>query len=456
MSRIFRFLFIIVLLVAAAPVASAKAEDLTPPNTSCIPFQNPTHPIEIYLICPPAPPAQWNNDLVIFVHGYVDPRRPVDIPYDQLVMTDGTTTIPGIVTGLGYAFATTSFRKNGLAVTEGVQDVLGLVEFIKTIFPVNHIYLIGASEGGLITTLLVEQNPTIFNGGVAMCGPVGDFNKQVDYWGDFRVLFDYFFPNLLSPSPVYIPADAIDGWSTYDTGIIGGYPVPIEKPGPLQLGVAIALKSALPRTIAQLINTSKAPIDLFNPVKSTGETILGILRYNMVATNEGREELNGGSFDPETNLGQPFDNMSPLRLYTGSFNDKLLNKKVQRFSADQPAKDAIAAGFQTSGILSIPLVTLHTTGDPIVPYWHEDLYKKKLAPTSVAFHSNIKIFRYGHCNFKPSEAVFAFYVMIYKASHKPIPQVNFQAFLKKQEAREEFKKLVEQFKKELNITPADQ
>ena len=32
-----------------------------------------------------------------------------------------------------------------------------------------------------------------------MCGPVGDFQKQIDYLGDFRVLFDYYFPNIMPP-----------------------------------------------------------------------------------------------------------------------------------------------------------------------------------------------------------------------------------------------------------------
>ena len=32
---------------------------------------------------------------------------------------------------------------------------------------------------------------------LALCGPVGDFAGQIDYLGDFRVLFDYFFPGVI-------------------------------------------------------------------------------------------------------------------------------------------------------------------------------------------------------------------------------------------------------------------
>ena len=50
---------------------------------------------------------------------------------------------------------------------------------------------------------------------------------------------------------------------------------------------------------------------------------------------------------------------------------------MQRFSADQAALDEIAAHYQTTGHLSVPLVTLHTTGDPLVLYWHATFYRGK-------------------------------------------------------------------------------
>ena len=58
-------------------------------------------------------------------------------------------------------------------------------------------YLVGVSQGGLVCTLAVEQNPGIFSGGLSLCGPIGDFRRQINYWGDFRVAFDYFFPNVI-------------------------------------------------------------------------------------------------------------------------------------------------------------------------------------------------------------------------------------------------------------------
>ena len=64
----------------------------------------------------------------------------------------------------------------------------------------------GVSEGGLITALAIEQRPDVFDGGLSTCGPIGDFSQQINYFGDFRVLFDYFFPGVMPGSPISIPS----------------------------------------------------------------------------------------------------------------------------------------------------------------------------------------------------------------------------------------------------------
>ena len=58
-------------------------------------------------------------------------------------------------------------------------------------------FVTGASEGGAIAAISLENDPT-YSGGVAVCGPIGSFQKQLNYIGDVRVLFDYFFPGVLT------------------------------------------------------------------------------------------------------------------------------------------------------------------------------------------------------------------------------------------------------------------
>jgi len=408
-----------VLIAAAASTLPAKAQTIPNP---CLAVEVTT-PNGIICILVPSP---WNGDLVIFAHGYVDPRQPVGIPYDQLILPDGTS-IPGIVTGLHFAFATTSYSKNGLAVKEGVTDILALVQFFKdNVGPVGHVYLIGASEGGLVTTLAVERNPTVFSGGVATCGPIGDFSQQINYWGDFRVLFDYFFPGLLPPTPVTIPDAVYYGWETTYAPLVGG---------------AILDPANLAKT-AQLLKVSHAPIDSAKPADTTLQTVLGILGYNVLATNEGKVELGG----------QPFNNKNPFRFYFGSKNDFLLNLSVARFSADPAALAEIRANYQTSGILRVPLVTLHDTGDPIVPFWHEGLYLLKVLRTgSLRNYVGIPVSRYGHCQFTATEAMVAFYVMVYKATGQLMASSEATALMPGGEEPQQFQQMLDLY---INANPS--
>src|ERR1035438_6150996 len=99
-----------------------------------------------------------------------------------------------------------------------------------------------ASEGGLVTTLSAEQLPSVYNGAGAACGPIGNFQSQIDYFGDFRVVFDYFFPGVIPGNAVNIPVEVIADWAT----------VYIPK-------ISLALASN-PSATAQLINVLKAPV----------------------------------------------------------------------------------------------------------------------------------------------------------------------------------------------------
>ena len=71
---------------------------------------------------------------------------------------------------------------------------------------------------------------------------------------------------------------------------------------------------------------------------------------------------------------------------------------------------------QTSGRLPIPLVTLHNTGDPIVPFWHEtEYFTKVLLKGSLLQYVGIpSLTYYGHCNFDSTEALAAFAVLVLK------------------------------------------
>ena len=206
MSRWIRTVLVVLLVLGISPALQVQAQT----DPGCL-YSGEHSNGALYCITmpPPAPPyGMWNGDLVIFAHGYVAVNEPLAIPWSQMSFSDGqgnVITMPFLVNSMGYAFATTSYSRNGLAVIQGLADVRELAALFKAQFPsTQHVYLIGASEGGLVTTQAIEKAPLEFSGGLALCGPIGNFRSQINYWGDFRVLYDYFFPAARYPS-IQIP-----------------------------------------------------------------------------------------------------------------------------------------------------------------------------------------------------------------------------------------------------------
>jgi pimeloyl-ACP methyl ester carboxylesterase len=346
-----------------------------------------------YRICMP---NSWSPDedldLVVYAHGYVAYNVPVTIPENQLVV--GEVSLPDIFNLLGYAFATTSYSTNGLAVREGIADLIDLVHVFTTTKGVTpaHVYLGGASEGGLITALAIEQHPDVFDGGLAACGPVGGMRNQIDYYGDFRIVFDYFFPGLLNDptEPVTVPQWLIDGWDTHYATVISPA---ITDP-------------ANAYSLTQLLTVTGAAYEPGNPATMI-TTTSGLLWYTVFATNDAKVKLGG----------QPFDNWT--RVYTGSGDDASLNAQVWRVRADQSALDEMEAHYRLTGWLTVPLVTLHTELDEIVPYWHVPMYQAMVeANNRTPWYHHISAPRYGHCNFEAAELFQAFGRLVYMVEHQ--------------------------------------
>jgi pimeloyl-ACP methyl ester carboxylesterase len=342
----------------------------------------------VYRICMPEP-GKWNGQLVLFAHGYVAFNEPVAIPEDQLVLADGTT-LPSIVNGLGYAFATSSYRMNGLAILPGVEDMRDLVTvFEQRVGRPTKVFLTGASEGGIISALSIERYPQVYTGALAACGPVGDFPYQVNYLGDFRVVFDYFFPGVLPGSADSVPPEVIANWET-------NYVPAIRR--------AVA---ASPDKARQLASVTKVALN--REPDSLVQTFIDVLWYSAFTTNDARAKL----------TGQPFGNRE--RWYFGSKNDVLLNIFVKRFSADPAAVEEMKK-YNTSGNLVRPLVALHTTGDQIIPFFHEWLYQAKVNSQGAKdLFWGIPVFRYGHCNFEAIDVLFAFAGLLLKDAQQ-LPQ----------------------------------
>ena len=380
-------------LMACGLVASvAEPARAGPFDPDCYEGNHSVQGQAIYRICMP---LFWNGDLVVYAHGYVSPYVPIAIPEDQLNI--GGRSVEDIFTSLGYAFAVTSYAQNGLAIAQGVSDVVDLVQvFEASEGDPSRVYLVGVSEGGAVTTLGVERYPLTFDGGLAACGPIGSFVGQVDYVGDFRVLFDYFYPALLPGNAVSIPPELIVNWETsYEPAVRAAVIDPVNA-----------------TATGQLIKVASVPVDPADS-QAVSDAVAHLLWSNVIGFNDAAVKLGG----------QPFDNSQ--RLYAGSDNDAALNAAVERFVADPVALQTIAGSYETLGTLSRPLDTLHTTADEAVPYRHEDIYTSKTVAAGTADKRvNFPIERYGHCRFTEAEAVFAFGNLVARVSGHPLDLVE--------------------------------
>ena len=348
---------------------SEPVDQGSPPEPGCT--QGTLESGALSLVCFP---ETWNGKLVVYAHGYVEPSAPVALPADEV----NGISISNAITNYGYAYATTSYRENGLVVLPAIEDVTQLVQAVRDrVKPdPSTTLLVGFSEGGLVAALTLERYPGMIDGALAACGPVGDFTRQIDYFGDARTLFDYYFPGVLPGTTVEIPPELRSGWaSTYEPAVI-------------------AALANDPARAAELAAVAGIPVP--DGAAAMATTIAQVLWYNVFATDDARERLGG----------QPYSNVG--REYTGSADDVALNAGVARYDAEAEARAAILE-YDTSGDLPGPVITLHTTGDPEVPFFHEALYHDKVeAAGRLDRLEQRPVDRLGHCSFTAPELFAAF------------------------------------------------
>jgi len=338
----------------------------------------------LYLICVPPGFDPSTGSLVVYAHGSVPPQQPLALPNDELA---GVPLAEIATLQLGFAYATTSYRENGLIVTDAEKDLQRLVAKFRELYgPIGgQTYAAGASEGGLIVTLATERHPQLFDGTIAFCAPIGDFQRQLNYFDDFRLAFDFYFPSSITGidlgNPIDIPESVIAAFNTtaFRTAIATAVLNPANWSRTNALLAAAGIPLSLPGSDPNLVV----------------EFILRLLAYNILFTNDAQQVLGG----------QPYDNVAAT-----NYPRVIDGLTVPSFSADQPALSHLNAFYQTSGKLKSPLVTLYNQFDPIVPSWNETVYAQKVAAAGA---SNFLIplqseNEFGHCNFTPDDVLNAF------------------------------------------------
>jgi pimeloyl-ACP methyl ester carboxylesterase len=384
-------LIMALMLCLVLPVgALAEADDPVPWPELCIEgelgsTQNNPPDFQKILTCVP---PNWNGILIIYAHGFVPPQEELALPVEELsrFVQDDQSAVD-VLLSMGFAFATTSYSQNGWAIEAASTDLNALVKYFKKLVPkksLQKVLLLGASEGGLVTTMQVEQYPDIYGGGLALCGVVGGAPYQVKYLGDFRVVYDYFYPDVFNFGVVNVPDDAYEDWPAYADAIAAGI-------------------VTYPNSARQLFNVTNAAQDPTDLAGSWVTTSLADLGYSIFETPDLLDKAGGN----------PYSNI--FTWYHGSDNDWRLNRGVERVWADRVARDYMRDYYQTTGNLQVPLVTLHNFQDPDVPFMHELIYFTLVA---LRGHLNnlvaIPVPGYGHCNFTFDQVLTGFGLLLQK------------------------------------------
>ena len=353
-------------------------------------------------------PYNWNGDLVVYAHGFIDPAAPVALPDAAPVdVAPWVVELRERLLQARYAVAYSSYSENGWAVNDGAQRTRELRPLFSYYFHTpDRTYIIGRSLGALTTLLLVEKYSTesssslslnlgllslglsgsstrVLDGALALCGPLGGGRKQTDYVAHTRVIFDFFYPGVIPGDVLHVP------------------PLDYSSNGPL---VQAIVGSILANPQAAVALASVDQVEL--PWTSFPELITSIVRvlgYNVLGTNDLLARTGGAS---------PFENRSITYTGLGAY-DGVVNAGVGRFAGDWRAFNYLKAFYQPTGKLPIRVLTLHTTLDPDVPFAHE----QTLAEIVNAAGASSKLVRqhynrYGHCNFTPAEAADAFFRLV--------------------------------------------
>lgn len=382
-------------------------------------------------------PATWGateqKTMIFYAHGLQDPGEGAHLPYDELI---AGRTVEELVTEMGYAYATTSYRADGFVANEAVDDILELrakaFEVVPDLTEEDILILGGPSEGGLVTALTLERHPNLFDGGLSICGPIGDFYRQIQYNGDFHVLFNYFFgqdlaavpPGYSTGSPEEVGAEIMAQWSI--------------SPHPLQQAIQHVLTQDILtndcKKLDQLLKCARVTVDMEDPVAKV-IVAMQCLRYNIMITDD--------MIHNHLKHKVPFYNK--YKWYSGSYNDLKLNREVERIYVNsyRSGKNAVRK-YETTGKLQNPFVTIHTTGDHVTPFWHNPIYRMKaLFNGSSLLHSGIPVDNYGHCTIEQEHVVAGLAILFFKIGLLEIFTVHQEVFAN-QESLENFKAIMQE------------
>lgn len=295
-----------------------------------------------------AVPQDWNGDLVVHAHGgpdlgdASDPVRSVEDLGRWSVMVEE-----------GYAWAGSSYRRGGYGVRMAVADTESVRRiFVESFGVPGSTLLHGQSWGGNVAAKAAETNPGGYDGVLLTNGVLGGGSRGYDYRVDLRVVYQYYCRNLPRPSePQYPLWQGLRADSTLTgTGLRS------------RLRECTGYESEpAERTALQQRNLD----DILAVTRLPERTLESHLRFAVFTFRDIVLTRLGGR--------NPFSNAGVR--YTGSHDDRALNRGVERFRADRTALRDLSWDSDLTGATTLPTLTMHAIDDPTAFVEHEAAYR---------------------------------------------------------------------------------
>jgi pimeloyl-ACP methyl ester carboxylesterase len=313
-------------------------------------------------------PANWNGGLVVYAHGIQRGSGRGDVSFPP---------IASHITDRGYAWIASGYRAREYLPHLFIEDLVALRDrFVKEIGRPRWSIIYGQSLGGHIVVASLELHPGLYQGGLAECGLV-DGIGIADYLNAYTAAAELIAGVPLLSAPDQETFDASLRAIVRVLGLPGSYTARGRQfdsvvkylMGADQMGHDLPLRlQGLQQRY--LLNLRHRPHDLDAAPPGTRAASTVHIRYRI---------------DPGLGL-----------------TEQELNARVRRVRpvADARSPTANPVYAERTGRLTVPLLTLHETGDAWVPLSLEQSYRRR---TIAAGTDRLLVQRVlrgpGHCAF---------------------------------------------------------
>jgi len=292
-------------------------------------------------------PADWKGGLVVFAHGIQRGVGPGDVRSPPLATH---------ILGEGHAWAASGYRAREYQPHLFIEDLIALrALFLREIGHPRWAIIYGQSLGGHIVVATLELHPGLYQGGLAECGLV-DGIGIADYLLAYTAAAE-----LISGVRLLDAPDKTAFAQLLNHGVVPALGTP---------GAYTERGRQFDSVVKYLMGADLSGNDL--PLRLKGLRSRYLLNMIHRHPDVEQESMPGGRAASTAHVRYRIDPGLGL-------TEEDLNKRVRRL---HPAKDARSPSAnpvyaERTGRLTVPLMTLHETGDAWVPLSLEQAYRRR-------------------------------------------------------------------------------